>query len=197
MAEQALSGIRVIDLTQHIAGPACTKLLADYGADVIKIERPGTGDTARSIGPFYHDEPNPEKSGLFLYLNSPFVALMEILIYVGAICIAICFAIMLSEPLYLPRPPRSITKILGGVVGAGLVLVFLALLTKKTQCVPAAARSTASRALARAAGSPMRARCARPWTRARAARARSRSFGSLVLWYSAVSRASIRARFAR
>lgn len=80
-------------------------------------------------------------SGLFLYLNSPFVALMEILIYVGAICIAICFAIMLSEPLYLPRPPRSAKKILGGVVGAGLVLVFLALLTKKTQWVPAAQRS--------------------------------------------------------
>ncbi len=37
-------------------------------------------------------------SGIFVYLNSPFVALMEILIYVGAICIAICFAIMLSEP---------------------------------------------------------------------------------------------------
>ena len=58
-------------------------------------------------------------SGLFLYLNSPFVALMEILIYVGAICIAICFAIMLSEPLHLPRPPRSKIKILGAVVGAG------------------------------------------------------------------------------
>jgi len=81
-------------------------------------------------------------AGLFLFLNSPFVALMEILIYVGAICIAICFAIMLSEPLYLPRPPRSFTKILGGAVGAGLVFVFLALLTRKTQWVPAAERST-------------------------------------------------------
>ena len=81
-------------------------------------------------------------AGLFLYLNSPFVALMEILIYVGAICIAICFAIMLSEPLYLPRPPRRIAKILGAMAGAGLVFVFLALLTKKTQWVPAAQRST-------------------------------------------------------
>src|SRR4030067_3870395 len=63
-------------------------------------------------------------SGLFLYLNSPFVALMEILIYVGAICIAICFAIMLSEPMYLPRPPRKFTKILGAIAGSGLVLVF-------------------------------------------------------------------------
>jgi NADH-quinone oxidoreductase subunit J len=81
-------------------------------------------------------------AGLFLYLNSPFVALMEILIYVGAICIAICFAIMLSEPLYLPRPPRSLMKIMGGVAGGGLIFVFLALLTRKTQWVPAAQRST-------------------------------------------------------
>ena len=81
-------------------------------------------------------------AGLFLYLNSPFVALMEILIYVGAICIAICFAIMLSEPMYLPRPPRRIKKILGAVAGAGLVFAFLFLLTKKTTWVPAAKRST-------------------------------------------------------
>jgi NADH-quinone oxidoreductase subunit J len=81
-------------------------------------------------------------AGLFLYLNSPFVALMEILIYVGAICIAICFAIMLSEPLYLPRPPRRKLKIMGAMAGAGLIFVFLALLTKKTHWVPAAQRST-------------------------------------------------------
>jgi len=81
-------------------------------------------------------------AGLFLYLNSPFVALMEILIYVGAICIAICFAIMLSEPLYLPKPPRKITKILGALVGSGLIFAFLFLLTKKTKWVPAAQRST-------------------------------------------------------
>jgi NADH:ubiquinone oxidoreductase subunit 6 (subunit J) len=81
-------------------------------------------------------------AGLFLYLNSPYVALMQILIYVGAICIAICFAIMLSQPLYLPMPPRSPLKIQGAVLGAGAVFVFLALLTKKTKWVPAAERST-------------------------------------------------------
>ena len=80
-------------------------------------------------------------SGLFLYLNSPFVALMEILIYVGAICIAICFAIMLSEPLHLPRPPRSKIKILGAAVGAGAVFVFLSLLVKQTKWVPALEQS--------------------------------------------------------
>ena len=70
MAEQALPDMKVIDLTHYIAGPVSTKWLADYGADVIKIERPGVGDGARSMGPFYHDEPHPEKSGLFMYLNT-------------------------------------------------------------------------------------------------------------------------------
>jgi NADH:ubiquinone oxidoreductase subunit 6 (subunit J) len=81
-------------------------------------------------------------AGLFLFLNSPFVALMEILIYVGAICIAICFAIMLSEPLYLPRPPRSKAKIMGAALGAGAIFAFLGLLLKKTTWTPAAERST-------------------------------------------------------
>ncbi|HLF72432.1 MAG TPA: CoA transferase [Dehalococcoidia bacterium] len=67
---RALDGVRVIDLTHYISGPYCTKLLADYGADVIKIERPDGGDPARRLGPFYHDEPNLEGSGTFLHLNT-------------------------------------------------------------------------------------------------------------------------------
>jgi len=67
---QALCDLRVLDLTWYIAGPYCTKLLADYGAEVIKVERPGGGDPARRMGPFPNDEPHSEKSGLFLYLNT-------------------------------------------------------------------------------------------------------------------------------
>ncbi len=48
----ALSHIRVIDLTSHLAGPFCTMLLADMGADVIKVERPGLGDEMRKSAPF-------------------------------------------------------------------------------------------------------------------------------------------------
>lgn len=70
MSERALSGVRVLDLTHHVAGPYCTKILADYGADVVKVERPGVGDATRSMGPFPDDTPNPERSGHFLYLNT-------------------------------------------------------------------------------------------------------------------------------
>ena len=69
MADRALDGVRILDLTQHIAGPYSTKLFAGFGADVIKIEKPRRGDVTRWMSPFYHDEVHPEKSGLFLHLN--------------------------------------------------------------------------------------------------------------------------------
>lgn len=70
MAQMALSDITVLDFTHRIAGPYCAKLLADYGAEVVKVERPETGDPARAFGPFPNDEPHPEKSGAFLHLNT-------------------------------------------------------------------------------------------------------------------------------
>jgi len=70
MVEQPLSDVRILDLTWYISGPNCTKFFADYGADVIKVEKPGEGDPARRMGPFFNDDPHPEKSGLFLHLNT-------------------------------------------------------------------------------------------------------------------------------
>jgi len=67
--EGALFDLTVIDLGHYIAGPYCASLLAGLGAEVIKIEQPGVGDGARQMGPFPKDEPHPEKSGIFNYLN--------------------------------------------------------------------------------------------------------------------------------
>jgi len=65
-----LSGIRVVELGEHVSAPFCGKLLADFGAEVVKVELPGRGDIARNYGPFPKDKPHPEKSGLFLLLNT-------------------------------------------------------------------------------------------------------------------------------
>lgn len=69
MPERALEGLRVIDISQGIAGPYCTKLLADSGALVTKVEPPG-GDYCRRLGPFPNDVPDPERAGLFMHLNT-------------------------------------------------------------------------------------------------------------------------------
>ncbi|MFN8556818.1 MAG: CoA transferase [Dehalococcoidia bacterium] len=64
-----LEGIRVADLTRGVAGPHTTKLLADYGATVTKVEPPD-GDPARRWGPFKGDVPDSETSAPFLFLNT-------------------------------------------------------------------------------------------------------------------------------
>lgn len=70
MSSKALAGVKVLEYAQFVSGPYCGKLLADLGAEVIKIEEPGVGDEARRRGPFSGDNPDPEQSILFLYLNT-------------------------------------------------------------------------------------------------------------------------------
>ena len=66
--KRALAGRRVLELADQ-KGVYCGKLLADMGADVIKIERPG-GDATRDIPPFWGNQPHPERGLFFLYTNT-------------------------------------------------------------------------------------------------------------------------------
>jgi crotonobetainyl-CoA:carnitine CoA-transferase CaiB-like acyl-CoA transferase len=69
MAERALDGVRIIECGHMVSAAYAAKLMADMGADVIKVEPPHGGDRARTRGPFPRGVPDAEKSGLFLYLN--------------------------------------------------------------------------------------------------------------------------------
>jgi len=69
MSKSALNGIKVIEFSNMVSAPYCGKLLGDMGADVIKVEPP-EGDSARLEGPFPGNESHPERSALFLYLNT-------------------------------------------------------------------------------------------------------------------------------
>ncbi|HWC90917.1 MAG TPA: CoA transferase, partial [Pirellulales bacterium] len=65
-ADFPLRGVRVLDLSRVLAGPVCTQLLADLGADVVKVERPGTGDDTRQWGPPFVE---PGQSAYYLSCN--------------------------------------------------------------------------------------------------------------------------------
>ncbi|HME80418.1 MAG TPA: CoA transferase [Mycobacterium sp.] len=64
-----LNGLRVVEIANEISGPYCGKLFVDLGADVTKIEGP-EGDSLRRWGPFPGDQPDPDRCGLFEYLNA-------------------------------------------------------------------------------------------------------------------------------
>ena len=67
---QALKGLKVVDMTRVLAGPWCTQIFADYGADVIKIEKPGSGDDSRSWGPpFLRLDGNQQVAAYFAAAN--------------------------------------------------------------------------------------------------------------------------------
>ncbi len=65
-----LQGVTVVELGHYVSAPLCGKLLADLGAEVIKIEDPAHGDVARRLPPFYHDAPSHDSSLLFQHLNA-------------------------------------------------------------------------------------------------------------------------------
>ncbi len=69
MSNKALAGIKVVEYATMVSGPYCGKLLADLGAEVIKVEPP-EGDPSRRCGPFPKEGKHPEKSALFLYANT-------------------------------------------------------------------------------------------------------------------------------
>ncbi len=68
--QPTLAGLKVLDLMWVMAGPAITRVLADYGATVVRIESATRTETARTISPFLDDIPEPERSGLFFNMNA-------------------------------------------------------------------------------------------------------------------------------
>ena len=70
MVKRPFEELKVIEYGEVISAPYCGRLLAGLGAEVIKVENPGSGDKARANGPFPDDVPHPEKSGLYLSLNA-------------------------------------------------------------------------------------------------------------------------------
>ena len=69
MSPGSLDGVRVVEWGNFVSAPFCGKVLAELGAEVIKVEPPVSGDESRRHGPFPNHLPHPERSGLFLFAN--------------------------------------------------------------------------------------------------------------------------------
>jgi crotonobetainyl-CoA:carnitine CoA-transferase CaiB-like acyl-CoA transferase len=65
-----LSDVKVLDLMWAMAGPASTRMLADYGATIVRVESARRFDAVRTVGPFHNSKPGPDSSGLFFNMNA-------------------------------------------------------------------------------------------------------------------------------
>lgn len=81
-------------------------------------------------------------AGLFVFLGSMFIGLMQLLIYVGAVCIAIVFAIMLSRPMHLEVPKRKVPKVAMASIASLIFVVGMLGVVFRTTWIPAVERST-------------------------------------------------------
>ena len=66
-SKKLLEGIKIIDMSRILAGPWATQILADYGADVIKIEKPVNGDDTRKWGPPWLDQDNEKSDAAYFF----------------------------------------------------------------------------------------------------------------------------------
>ena len=108
-----LAGVRVLDLSRVLAAPSCTQILGDLGADVIKVERPGTGDEIRAWGPPFLEDADGNETGESGYYLSTGRNKRSITIDmsqpegVGLIKRLLAQSDVLGEPmLYIPPPLR-------------------------------------------------------------------------------------------
>ncbi|MCE2487271.1 MAG: CoA transferase [Desulfurellaceae bacterium] len=68
--EQPLADVKVLDFMWAMAGPGSTRILADYGATIVRVESTTRFDAVRMVGPFHDGQPGPESSGLFYNMNT-------------------------------------------------------------------------------------------------------------------------------
>ena len=68
--ELPLKGVKILDLMWAMAGPAASRVLADYGAEIIRVESGNKIDAVRTLQPFPNDEADPDKSGIFNNMNA-------------------------------------------------------------------------------------------------------------------------------